>query len=279
MRERELDPGASPAAFFGNEVREARTQAKMSQPALGAVVGYDGTYVSKVETGTLVPDDDFVDGLDKVFPYMNGWFARFRSNSRKWEGQYPAWSKDWVDAEEHARVIRWWEPLLIPGLLQTADYARELFRAWQTVADADMVDRSVAARLDRQAIFDRRNPPTLLAVIDESVLWRGIGNPEVMRSQLEYLIDLSSRPNIAVHIVPTEVGAHTGLLGAFIVADLDGESGRVVYLETPDQGIISDAPSLATKILGMFERVRSEALPKRASLDLIRRVVNERWTP
>ena len=131
MRERELDPGASPAAFFGNEVREARTKAKMSQPALGAAVGYDGTYVSKVETGTIVPDDDFVNGLDRVFPHMNGWFARFWNNSRKWEGQYPAWFKDWVDAEEHARVIRWWEPLLIPGLLQTADYARELFRAWQ----------------------------------------------------------------------------------------------------------------------------------------------------
>jgi len=279
MRERELDPGASPAAFFGNEVREARTKAKMSQPALGAAVGYDATYVSKVETGTLVPDDDFVNGLDRVFPQMNGWFARFKSNSRKWEGQYPAWFKDWVDAEEHARVIRWWEPLLIPGLLQTADYARELFCAWQTVDDPDTVERSVSARLDRQAIFDRAHPPTLLTVIDETVLWRGIGNSEIMRTQMEYLIDMSTRPNIAVHIVPADVGSHTGLLGAFIVADLDGESGRVVYLETPDQGLISDAPSLATKILGMFERVRSEALPKGASHDLIRRVVNERWTP
>jgi Domain of unknown function (DUF5753)/Helix-turn-helix domain len=279
MRERELDPGASPAAFFGSEVREARTRAKMSQPALGAAVGYDGTYVSKVETGTLVPDDDFVNGLDSVFPHMNGWFARFKINSRKWEGPYPAWFKDWVDAEEHARVIRWWEPLLIPGLLQTVDYARELFRAWQTVEDADMVERSVGARLDRQAIFDRPDPPTLLAVLDEPVLWRHVGNSEIMQSQLEYLIDMSMRPNIAVHIVPANVGAHTGLLGAFIVADLNGETGRVVYLETPDQGLISDAPSLAAKIVGMFEQVRSEALPKRASRDLIRKVVNERWTP
>ena len=84
---------------------------------------------------------------------MNGWFARFWINSRKWEGQYPAWFKDWVDAEEHARVIRWWEPLLIPGLLQTADYARELFRAWQTVADADMVDRNVSAAAGQAGDF------------------------------------------------------------------------------------------------------------------------------
>jgi transcriptional regulator with XRE-family HTH domain len=279
MRERELDPGASPAAFFGSEVREARTGAKMSQTALGAALGYDGTYVSKVETGAIVPDDDFISGLDKVFPHMNGWFSRFRRSSRKWEGNYPTWFKDWIDAEEGARVIRWWEALLIPGLLQTADYARELFRAWQTVEDPDKVERDVALRLDRQAVFDRSSPPTLIAVIDETVLWRQIGNSEIMRSQLEYLIDMSTRPNIAVHVVPASVGAHTGLLGAFIVADLDSESGKVVYLETPNQGLVSDALSLASKILGMFERVRSEALPKRASQDLIRKVVNERWLP
>jgi transcriptional regulator with XRE-family HTH domain len=279
MRERELDPGASPAAFFGSEVREARAKAKMSQPALGAAVGYDATYVSKVETGTIVPDDDFVNGLDRVFPHMNGWFTRFWNNSRKWEGQYPAWFKDYVEAERHARVIRWWEPLLIPGLLQTADYARELFRAWQTVEDPDAIERNVTLRLDRQGIFDRPNPPTLLAVVDEMVLWRRIGSSETMRTQLEFLTDMSIRPNVAVHVVPASVGAHMGLLGAFIVADLDAESGRVVYLETPDRGLISDAPSLATKILGAFERVRSEALPKGASRDLILRVVNERWTP
>lgn len=279
MRERELDPGASPAAFFGNEVREARTRAKMSQAALGAAVGYDATYVSKVETGAIVPDDDFVNALDQVFPHMNGWFARFWSNSRKREGQYPAWFRNWLEAEQHARIIRWWEALLIPGLLQTADYARELFSAWQTIEDADMVERSLTLRMDRQAVFDRPDPPTLLAVIDETVLWRRIGNSEIMRTQLEYLIDMSTRPNIAVHIVPASVGAHAGLLGAFILADLESESGKVVYLETPDQGLVSDAANLASKILGVFERVRSEALPKGASRELIRRVVSERWTP
>ena len=251
----------------------------MSQAALGAAVGYDATYVSKVETGAIVPDDDFVNALDQVFPHMNGWFARFWSNSRKWEGQYPAWFRNWLEAEQHARIIRWWEALLIPGLLQTADYARGLVRAWQTIEDADMVERSLTLRMDRQAVFDRPDPPTLLAVIDETVLWRRIGNSEIMRTQLEYLIDMSTRPNIAVHIVPASVGAHAGLLGAFILADLESESGKVVYLETPDQGLVSDAANLASKILGVFERVRSEALPNGASRELIRRVVSERWTP
>jgi hypothetical protein len=116
-------------------------------------------------------------------------------------------------------------------------------------------------------------------VIDETVLWRCIGNAEIMRTQLEYLTDLSTRPNIAIHIVPASVGAHAGLLGAFILADLEGGSGKVVYLETPDQGLVSDAVGLAASILGMFERVRSEALPRGASRELIQRVVSERWTP
>ena len=86
-------------------------------------------------------------------------------------------------------------PLLIPSLLQTADYARELFRAWQTIEDADMVELNVSLRMDRQGIFDRPNPPTLIAVIDETVLWRYIGNPEIMRTQLQYLVDKGERPN------------------------------------------------------------------------------------
>ena len=65
----------------------------MSQPALGEAVGYDATYVSKVETGTIVPDNDFVNGLDNIFPAMNGWFARFWINSRKWEGNTPHGSR------------------------------------------------------------------------------------------------------------------------------------------------------------------------------------------
>lgn len=126
MRERELEPSASPAAFFGNEVREARTRAKMSQAALGSETGYDATYVSKIENGHIVPDDKFLKGLDWTFPNMNGWFTRFWRDSRSWNSHYREWFKLWVAAEQRASVIRWYEPLLLPGLVQTEDYAREV---------------------------------------------------------------------------------------------------------------------------------------------------------
>jgi transcriptional regulator with XRE-family HTH domain len=273
------EAAASPARFFGAEVREARKRAGMSQPELAAIAGYDPSYVSKVENGAITPDQKFIGACDRAFPDLHGWFVRFWEESRKWNPVYPAWFKEWLDAERQAKVVRTWEPLIIPGLLQTADYARVLFHAWQKSEDADKVERDVTARLDRKRIFEQPDPATLIAVIDEMVLHRKIGDEKTMREQLEYLVEVSMRPNISLHVVPAGVGAHTGLLGAFAIADLEEGIPRVVYLETPDEGLTSGTPSAVSKIAGMFEGVRSEALPRGATHDLIRRVVSERWTP
>jgi Domain of unknown function (DUF5753) len=119
----------------------------------------------------------------------------------------------------------------------------------------------------------------LIAVIDEGVLYRKIGDEKTMREQLEYLVETSMHPNISLHVVPAGIGAHTGLLGAFALADIEEGIPRVVYMENPDQGLTSGTPSVISKIAGMFERVRSEALPRGATHDLIRKAVSERWAP
>jgi transcriptional regulator with XRE-family HTH domain len=228
------EAAASPARFFGAEVREARKRSGMSQPELAALAGYDPSYVSKVENGAITPDQKFIDACDRAFPEMHGWFARFWRDSHKWDPSYPVWFEEWLDAERQARVVRTWEPMIVPGLLQTAGYARALFLAWQKSEDVDKIERDVAARLDRKRIFERADLATLIAVIDETVLNRKIGDERTMREQLEYLVEASKRPNISLHVVPTGVGAHTGLLGAFAIADLEEGIPRVVYLETPD---------------------------------------------
>jgi transcriptional regulator with XRE-family HTH domain len=125
---RDLDPGASPLHFFGAEVRRAREAAGMTLAELGARVPCDASTVSRVESGLLSPSERFADACDEAFPQMGGWFGRFFCASLKWDGAYPRWFEDWVDAEGQAAVIRWWEPLLVPGLLQTPEYSRALFR-------------------------------------------------------------------------------------------------------------------------------------------------------
>jgi len=272
---RDLDPGASPLHFFGAEVRRAREAAAMTLADLGAGVPCDASTVSRIESGLLSPAERFAEACDEAFPQMGGWFGRFYRASLKWDGPYPRWFEDWVDAEGRAKVLRYWAPLLVPGILQTPEYARALFRAWRTDDDEDKVEQLVLARMDRQRIFDRPNPPAFWALLDEGVLRRCIGGAKVMHDQLVRLADMGERASIKVHVIPAEAGAHVGLLGAFAIAGLAGDAPGIVYFESPDEGQTTRDPAKVTRIGLMFETLRSEALPRGASRDLIVKVAGE----
>ena len=171
----------------------------------------------------------------------------------------------------------WWEPLLVPGLVQTADYARALFVAWQSgdTSDDD-VDELVSARLERQAIFDQPRPPEAWLIIDETVLHRRVGDVKTTYDQLHHLAAMAKRPNVTIQVVPADTGAHVGLLGAFAIAT--GNGADTVYTESPDQGQTTASPAVAAKLTKTFNILRSEALPQAASRELIMKVAEERWT-
>jgi transcriptional regulator with XRE-family HTH domain len=272
---RDLDPETSPLHFFGAEVRRAREAAAMTLADLGARVPCDASTVSRIESGQLSPAERFASACDEAFPQMGGWFGRFYRASLKWDGRYPRWFEDWVDAEGRAAVIRWWEPLLVPGLLQTPEYARALFRAWRTDDDEDKVEQLVVARMDRQRIFDRPRPPAFWAVLDEGVLRRRIGGAKVMADQLVHLADMGERASVKIHVIPAEAGAHLGLLGALAIAGLAGDAPGIVYFESPDEGQTTRDPGTVAKVTLTFETLRSEALPRGASRDLILKVAGE----
>ena len=115
---------------------------------------------------------------------------------------------------------------MLPGLFQTEDYARAIL-AVRPGADPDTIDEHLTGRMDRQAILDRADAPHIWSIIDEGVLHRRIGDSKIMRDQLEHLVDLSARPKVGVQVVPLSAGTHAGLLGAFIIADVDGSPGMV----------------------------------------------------
>jgi len=272
---RVLDPGASPLAFFGSELRLARTAAGISQEQLGQRIGYSAAQVGKVETGERAPSQDFARNCDQALPDVGGLFTRIYALTQRWEGGYPSWFAEWIEAERRAESLCWWEPLLVPGLVQTADYARALFEAWR-LADGDELDRLVSGRLERQSIFDRPQAPSLWVIVDEGVLHRCIGSEKIMHDQLARLAEWADRPNTTIQVVPAEVGAHVGLLGAFAIASVDGAG--IVYMESPDQGQTTKTPSVVAKVSATFDILRAEALPRGASRDLIRRVAEQQWT-
>jgi transcriptional regulator with XRE-family HTH domain len=272
---RELDPSAGPLNFFGAELRRARLAAGLSQEQLGQRVGYSAAQVGKVETGDRAPSPDFAEGCDGALD-ASGLFARIYELARRWDGGYPSWFAGWIEAERRATSLCWWEPLLVPGLLQTADYARAILAAGPDTTE-DELEELVGARIERQSIFDRPRPPKLWAVLDEAVLHRLIGSRKIMYDQLQYLADTSCHPSITVQIVPAGVGAHAGLLGGFAIASFDS-TPDTVYMESPDQGQTTEKPSVVGKLSLTFSTLRADALPRGASRELIGKVAEERWT-
>jgi hypothetical protein len=134
--------------------------------------------------------------------------------------------------------------------LQTEDYARTNLGV-EPGADKDKLDEQVTARIDRQAILERADGPQLWCVLDETVLYRPIGGAKVMRGQLDHLARLADEPKTTVQIIPAPVGAHAGLLGAFILADLDDHTW--LYLETSAEGQLSENKSLISGVAYRFE--------------------------
>jgi hypothetical protein len=204
-------------------------------------------------------------------------FGRLAGLARRARGPLPPWFEGWPGFEAQAVALRTYEPLLVPGLLQTEGYARAVLRGAQADAGDDEIEQQVAARLQRQDILSREDPPRLWAVLDEGVLHRSIGGPKIMHDQLVHLAQVADRPKVSVEVIPFDAGERTGLLGAFMIADQDG-AGSILYLDTATTGQMVDAAPAVCDAGLIFDTLRGEALPRVASKDLIVKVTEERWT-
>jgi transcriptional regulator with XRE-family HTH domain len=274
---RPLDPDQSPSHFFGAEFRRARESANMSQGAFGVLVPCDVSTVSRVESGHLTPSDAFLDATVKAFPDLV-MLVRFYRASTRWgagAGPVPAWFEDWLRAEQNALSLRYWQPIIVPGICQTPDYARALLVAAQTDTASDAIDALVSARLARRVIFDKPEPPDVTVVLDESVLHRLVGSREIMQEQLAELAGLSERAYITVQVVPADNGANAGLGGALNLASGDG-TPDVLHMDAVE-GMTTERRSLVRRAAVAFDHVRGDSLSRGQSRELILRLADEIW--
>lgn len=187
----------------------------------------------------------------------------------------PAWFRPWVDIEREAVALRWFELAWVPGLLQTEAYARATLAG--EALTAGEVDQLVSARLGRQGVLKRERPPLLIAIIDEGVLRRTIGDDRaMMREQCDHLARCANLPSVQVHVVPVGVGMYPGLGGAFILAELP-EGSRVAHVDGQAQAQIIEQNAEIATLDRRWARISGEALPRAQSLDLIRKAA-ESWT-
>ncbi len=267
------DPDRSTLALFADELRAAREQAGLSREDLAARLNYSGSLVVKIEGLQRVPHADFAARCDGAFG-TPGTFARLQQQLRNLP--FPASFRPFAAYEEVATSLRTFEHTLVPGLLQTPDYAQAVL-ATRPNTTQDELDDLVTARLARQAVLDRDTPPLLWAVVDEAVLHREVGSSKVMHDQLLHLVEVSDRPNVTLQVIPYSAGAHIGLQGAFVIADF-GDMPAVAFLATATEGETLEGPSMVAQVALTFDTLRSEALPRRASRDMIMKVAEEQWT-
>jgi hypothetical protein len=163
----------------------------------------------------------------------------------------------------------------ITGLLQTPDYARAVLAARPHASEGE-IENLLAARLARQEILTRDDAPLVYVLLDEAVLHRQVGTRETMREQLSHLEEAAGRVNITLQVIPFGAGPHIGLQGGFTIAEIP-DSSNIVFLDNIADGQVAEDEEIVSQVTQRFDALRSEALPARASRDLIRKVAEERW--
>ncbi|MBO4204872.1 helix-turn-helix domain-containing protein [Micromonospora echinofusca] len=258
--------------LFAGELRRLRERAGLSQEALGQQISYSASLVAAVEQCRRPPREEFTERCDDVLQ-ADGLLGRIRAALLR-ESLLP-WFREWVTIEQEATALCSFQPLVLPGLLQTEAYARELYEKASHFL-GDTLEQQVAARLARQEILRRDSPPQLVVVLDYTVLERPIGDPKVMREQLLHLLEMARRPKVHLHVVPQGTGAYPGLNGAFVIAT-PPEGDDVAYLDNQLQGSIVERTADVHSLRQTWESVRAEAIPHGATLRLISEAA-ESWT-
>jgi len=242
-------------------------------------LGYSASLISGIETMDKNPTADFAKACDRAFgtpgfdedDEASGTFMTLQALVAR--EAYPAFFAPVVPFEREAVRIHGWEPGAIPGLLQTEDYARSLIRVSRPMDSDTAVDRLVAARIERQAILTRDNPPMLWYVIDEGVLRHLTGGPAVMGAQLDRVIEAAGTPGIVIQVLPFTAD-HAGTDGPISIYEFAG-APAVCYTECYSGGRIVEGHAEAAELTTVMSMLRASALPPRESRELIRRIRSE----
>jgi transcriptional regulator with XRE-family HTH domain len=282
-------PGSGPTVLrilLGSQLRRLREAKGVTRDDAGYTIRASGSKISRMELGRVSfkerDVEDLLDlyGVDEEEAQALIGLAR-QANSPGWWHKYsdvlPDWFQVYVGLEEAALLIRLYEVQFVPGLLQTADYARAVIRLGLPSASADEVERRVGLRLARQEVLKKESGgPRLWAVVDEAALRRPIGGGEVMRAQLVRLIEAAREPNITLQVVPFRSGGHAAEAGAFTIMRFpEVDLPDVVYLEHLTSALYLDKREDVEKYTEVMERLSVEGESPERTIDILSGMLEE----
>jgi DNA-binding XRE family transcriptional regulator len=249
------------AVAWGKQLKLFREAASMTQEGLADRIGYARSTIASLESGAFPPGVDICLACDNALD-LKGHLIELRKDLIDVE-LFGPWYRDWVQIERAASVIRGVAVVLLPGLLQTRAYALAVLEG-----DED----AITSRMDRQAIFDKENPPTVRYVLDQQIFERPTGGAEVMIEQIEHLEELMATGRVSIQISPA--GSIPGLNSSFDLATVDGET--LGYLDGTTKGTVLTQREDVLELEAVYDRILAEALPSAMSLEMLRKL-KERW--
>lgn len=264
---------------LGAELRRLRERTHRTVADVAGGLGWSQSKLSRIETATIGIRGDDLERL--LGEYGVGDKERSRLIALRGQARQKAWWEAYGDAlpdayetligfEAEASVISTYEAQVVPGLLQTDEYANAVTLADGVYDDPDVLGQRVAVRMARQAVLIREPPPQLRVVLDEAVLRRRIGGHDVLRRQLMRLVEAAERPTVTLQVLPFDAGAHRALAGSFIILEFaDGADHPLVYSEGMTGGVFRSRPEELRSYLTSFAALRDVALSPERSTELI----------
>jgi transcriptional regulator with XRE-family HTH domain len=261
---------------LASELRRLREAAKFTIEEVGEKLECSSSKISRIETGAVGVTPRDARDLLKLYNVASDQLEALVQLSREarkkgwWHAYNEVFTGAFVGLESDASSLRAFQALLIPGLLQTEDYIRAVMRSIRpNWIEAD-VERRVAGRMERQRLLTSDEPPSYWAVIDEAVLQRPVGGPQVMRAQMLRLCERAALPNITVQVVPFDIGAHSGMEGQYLILGFPEQADPdVVFLDTTPGGVYLEEQEDVQRYTLMFDHLRASALSPDDSLQLI----------
>jgi DNA-binding XRE family transcriptional regulator len=289
MTESRAQGGGGPTVqrmLVGAKLRRLRTDLGLSREEAAEAIRASEWKIHRLENGQVgFKERDLVDLLARYQVRDPAEVAELLAMAREanapgWWQHYgdvlPQWFRAYVDLESAASLIRTYEGQFIPGLLQTDDYMRAVVRGAHLEESVEEVGRRVRLRMARQMLLTREQPPRLWAVVDEAALRRPVGGREVLRGQLERLIEAAKLPNVTLQILPFGSGAHPAMFGSFSVLRFaDRELPDVVYLEHLTGANYLNKPDEVDRYLHVMESICVRAAPPERTVELLDKILDE----
>lgn len=270
-RPRELTPDRSARHLFGAKMRALREQADMSLEGLSTVVNISRSHLSRIETAEAMPPPSLPSTLDVAFG-TDGIFAELYLLASK--EVHPDQFRRRMELEARARLVEEYSGQIVPGLVQTEDYARAQFVVSNPKASVDEIEELVTARMSRQALLWADPPPDHSLILDEAVLRRAFGGATVMRAQLRRLVELTLTPASVVQVLPFSHGGHALVGGSLVLMTLD-KGTRVAYEEAITTGTLLEDMRSVADWQRAYDLLRACALSPDRSAAFIRSVMEE----